>query len=121
MTLENFYSELGSSYDDVIARLLSEKRINKFVIRFLDDDSFDTLCQSLNNMDYNAAFNSAHNLKGLAQNLGFINLAKSAEKIGNALRSKNKNTQESAHIIIKEVDTEYKSVISAINELKDSK
>lgn len=77
MILENFYAKIGGNYNEVLERLLSEKRITSFVIRFLDDNSFETLCQYLDNKDYDSAFNSAHNLKGLAQNLGFTKLAKS--------------------------------------------
>lgn len=51
MILENFYAKIGGNYNEVLERLLSEKRITSFVIRFLDDNSFETLCQYLDNKD----------------------------------------------------------------------
>ena len=118
MTLEAFYQQIGSNYENVLKRLLSEKRIVNFVIRFLEDDSFDKLCQSLDNMDYDTAFNYAHNLKGLAQNLGFENLAKSAGKISDILRSDNKNIFKTSHKLINDLISDYNDVKAAIIELK---
>lgn len=118
LTLKAFYQKIGSNYDDVLKRLLSEKRIISFVIRFLEDDSFDKLCQSLDKMDYNAAFNYAHNLKGLAKNLGFDNLAKSAGNISDILRSENKDILKMSHTLINDVIFDYEEVKSAIIELK---
>lgn len=121
MTLKDFYSKLGDDYNDVLVRLISEERIKHFVIRFLEDNSFDSLCESLKNKDYNQAFNSAHNLKGIAQNLGFNHLAESADEIGDALRQKDKNGYMTAHSLINKVTYEYKKTISAINLLKADK
>lgn len=118
MTLEAFYQQIGSNYENVLKRLLSEKRIVNFVIRFLEDDSFDKLCQSLDNMDYDTAFNYAHNLKGLAQNLGFENLAKSSGKISDILRSDNKNIFKTSHKLINDLISDYNDVKAAIIELK---
>lgn len=120
MILENFYAKIGGNYNEVLERLLSEKRITSFVIRFLDDNSFETLCQYLDNKDYNSAFNSAHNLKGLAQNLGFtkLALAKSSEKLSNALRSDNQDVLMTSHTLINDVIADYKEVKVAIKQLK---
>lgn len=118
LTLEAFYQKIGSNYDDVLKRLLSEKLIISFVIRFLEDDSFDKLCQALDKMDYDTAFNYAHNLKGLAQNLGFDNLAKSAGNISEILRSDNKDILKISHTLINDVTFDYIEVKSAIIALK---
>lgn len=118
MILENFYAKIGGNYNEVLERLLSEKRITSFVIRFLDDNSFETLCQYLDNKDYDSAFNSAHNLKGLAQNLGFTKLAKSSEKLRNALRSDNQDVLMTSHTLINDVIADYKEVKVAIKKLK---
>lgn len=118
LTLEAFYQKIGSNYDDVLKRLLSEKRIISFVIRFLEDDSFDKLCQALDKMDYDTAFNYAHNLKGLAKNLGFDNLAKSAGNISEILRSDNKDILKISHTLINDVTFDYIEVKSAIIALK---
>lgn len=120
MTLKDFYSKIGGDYDDVLTRLLSEIRIKSFVVRFLDDKNFERLCEALDIMNYDTAYNFAHNLKGLARNLGFTNLAESADKIGNVLHSDNKNNQQIMHTLIKEATTNYKEIELAIKELQNS-
>lgn len=74
--------------------------------------------QYLDNKDYDSAFNSAHNLKGLAQNLGFTKLAKSSEKLSNALRSDNQDVLMTSHTLINDVIADYKEVKAAIKKLK---
>lgn len=121
MTLKDFYSKLGDDYNDVLVRLISEERIEHFVIRFLDDNSFDSLYESLKNKDYSKAFNSAHNLKGIAQNLGFGHLAEAADEISNVLRQQDQNGYIAAYSLINKVAYEYRKTISAINLLKSDK
>ncbi len=120
MTLEEFYSKLGGNHDDVLSRLLSEKRIEHFVFRFLDDNSMDTLCTALKDKNYNQAFHSAHNLKGLAQNLGFIRLASSAGNISEVLRSENETIREKAYSLIGKVTADHNEVRFAIEALQES-
>ena len=41
MTLQECYEALGGDYQDVISRLRSDRLVQKFVLKFLDDSSFD--------------------------------------------------------------------------------
>ena len=43
MTLKECYEILGGGYEDVLSRFMSERLVQKFVIKFLDDKSFDNL------------------------------------------------------------------------------
>ena len=43
MTLQECYAALGGDYDEVIGRLRSERMVQKFVLRFLDDKSYELL------------------------------------------------------------------------------
>ena len=47
MTLQECYAALGGNFDDAISRLRSEKLVQKFVLKFLNDGSYDLLCQNL--------------------------------------------------------------------------
>ena len=47
MTLQECYAAMGGNYEDVIGRLRSERLVQKFVLKFLDDGSYSLLCQSL--------------------------------------------------------------------------
>ena len=46
MTLKECYAALGGDYDEVIGRLRSERLVQKFVLKFLDDGSYDLLCHA---------------------------------------------------------------------------
>ena len=43
MTLKECYAAMGGDYDEVIGRLRSERLVQKFVLKFLDDGSYDLL------------------------------------------------------------------------------
>ena len=43
MNLEECYEAMDSDYDDVMRRLGSETLVRKFVLKFLDDTSFQGL------------------------------------------------------------------------------
>ena len=52
MTLKDFYSAVGGNYDEVLSRLVSERLITKFVLKFKDDDSFALLESAVEANDY---------------------------------------------------------------------
>ena len=64
MTLQELYKAIGADYDEVLGRLRSERLIQKFTLRFPDDGSFDLLCHSLEEGNYEEAFRAAHTIKG---------------------------------------------------------
>ena len=72
MNLEECYEAMESNYDDVMRRLGSETLVRKFVLKFLDDTSFQGLKEGLENQDAELAFRSAHTLKGVCMNLGIM-------------------------------------------------
>ena len=47
MNLEECYEAIESDYDDVMRRLGSETLVRKFVLKFLDDTSFQGLKEGL--------------------------------------------------------------------------
>lgn len=42
MTVRECYEELGSDFDKVLSRLVSEALVKKFALKFLDDPSLDS-------------------------------------------------------------------------------
>ena len=86
MTLQECYAAMGGSYDEVIGRLRSEKLVQKFVLKFLNDGSYQLLQDSLAAGDREEAFRSAHTIKGVCANLGFDALLASSEALTEALR-----------------------------------
>lgn len=88
MTMSECYQALGGNYKDVLARFRSEERIAKYIIKFLQDQSFHNLQAALETGDADTAFRAAHTLKGVAQNLGLDQLSNSSVQITEALRTK---------------------------------
>ena len=81
MTLEECYRALGGSYSDVLARLVDDKMITKYLNKFTKDTSYRDIFAALENNDYETAFRAAHTLKGICLNLGLENLYKAAYKV----------------------------------------
>ena len=67
MTIRECYDELGSDFDKVLSRLVSEALVKKFALKFLDDPSFGQLKTALTDKDAETAFRMAHTLKYFAK------------------------------------------------------
>lgn len=87
MDLRQCYGALGGNYDEVLKRMMnSEAMLKKFVLKFLDDGSYDLLKSSLAAGDGETSFRAAHTLKGVCQNLGLGKLAAESEELTELLR-----------------------------------
>lgn len=49
MTLKDCYTTLGGDYADVAARLHSDRLVQKFVLKYLEDPSYNQLCAAMGN------------------------------------------------------------------------
>lgn len=47
MTLQECYAAMGGNYDEVLGRLRSDRLIQKFVLKFVDDGSYQLLLDSM--------------------------------------------------------------------------
>ena len=105
---------VGGNYDELMQRLVSEEFVTRFVVRFLSDDTFAQLKQSMEAGDVETAFRMAHTLKGVAQNLGFGNLGRSASLLTEVLRQK---TFDGTEQLFARVTTDYDNVIAAVKSI----
>ncbi len=113
-TLREAYEKLGADYDDVLHRLMdSEALVARFAGRFLDDASFAQLEEALAAQDAPGAFRAAHTLKGVAQNLGLVNLYAPASSLTEALRG---GSLEGAEELAAPVRAQYAATCAAIAE-----
>ena len=117
MTLRECYATLGGDYDDVIGRLRSEKLVNKFVLRFLDDKSYDLLRASMEAKDYGEAFRAAHTIKGVCSNLAFTMLGKSSSELSEALRY---GYTPGADALAERVKEDYRQTAAAIRAYQEA-
>lgn len=117
MTLKECYAAMGGNYDDAIARLRSEKLVQKFVLKFLNDDSFRLLNEAVAAGNYEEAFRAAHTIKGVCQNLDFTKLFQSSSELSEALRN---GYSPEAPALVERVKADYAQTVSAIREFQAS-
>lgn len=86
MTMRELYGQIGGDYQDVVRRFGSEMITKRFVIKFLQDNSFEMLGNALNHCDIKGAFQAAHTLKGVCLNLGFGDLYQVSADVTEKLR-----------------------------------
>ena len=86
MTIEECYASIGGSYEQAIERLRDAKRVQKFALMFLKDDSMEKLRAAVADGDVKASFQAAHTLKGVAGNLSFACLQQAASDLTEQLR-----------------------------------
>ena len=88
MTIQECYKAIGGNYEDVLRRLHNEALIQKFTLKFLEDQSYLLLKQALKDKHYEDAFRSAHTLKGVCQNLSFDRLYEVSNELTELLRDR---------------------------------
>ena len=115
MTLFEFYSSLGESFDDVLSRLRLESRIAKYLGLFLNDPSFDELKNAFAKNDAKTAFRAAHTLKGVAANLGLNKLSSSSSELTEDLRPGSFTTV--SQDLLENVELDYIAVVEGIKQL----
>ena len=113
MTLKECYASLNGDYDEVMGRLRSERLVQKFVLKFLADGSYELLCASLEAGDREEAFRAAHTIKGVCANLGFSALLESSEQLTESLRD-GAPPQPGEEELIRRVGEDYQRTVQAI-------
>lgn len=111
MTLKECYAAMGGNYDEVLGRLRSETLVQKFVLKFLADPSFQLLEDSLAAENWEEAFRGAHTIKGVCQNLSFTTLYRSSSQLCEALRSGQPLADPA---LARQVSADYEATVSAI-------
>jgi HPt (histidine-containing phosphotransfer) domain-containing protein len=117
MTLKECYAAMGGDYDEAMGRLRSEKLVQKFVLKFLSDQSYDLLCASMEAKNYEDAFRAAHTIKGVCQNLSFTTLGKSSSALSEALRG---GYTPEADGLAEQVGREYQQTVAAIRAFQEA-
>ena len=116
MTLKECYAALNGDYEEAMGRLRSERLVQKFVLKFLDDGSFDLLCRSMEAGDQPEAFRAAHTIKGVCQNPSFTRLLASGEKLTEALRD---GPTPEAPALFAQVQADYRQTVDAIRRFQE--
>ncbi len=115
MDLKEFYAVINGDYEGVTSRLRSEKMVRKFVLKFLNDSSYDILVKSLEEQNYEEAFRASHTIKGICQNLGFTVLGESSSRLTDALRN---GWSEGTEALVEQVTKDYQQTAEAVRALE---
>lgn len=116
MTLQECYAALGGNYEEVRGRLPSDKFITKFILKFVDDKSYQLLLDSLAAENWEEAFRASHTIKGMCQNLGFTVLQESSSSLTEALRG---GPSPEAGPLAEQVKKDYERTVAAIRSFQE--
>lgn len=114
MTITEFYEITGSNYADVKQRLMRDELITKFVKKFIDDNSYQQLCEGHTLGDIELAYRAVHTLKGVAGTLGFSKLQAAASELTEQLRP---HTSPIDEALYKNVCDNYDWIVDNIKRL----
>jgi histidine phosphotransfer protein HptB len=115
MDLKEFYVLVGGNADEMVARLGgSEDLVKRFVKKFADDKTFETLVDALSKDNVDDSFRAAHTIKGVASNLGLEHLYAKAVTVTELLRSRNIAEAKKA---MPALDDEYQKTLALIRKL----
>ena len=117
MTLQECYAAMGGDYAGVTSRLPTERMVQKFVLKFLNDGSYDLLVRSMEAGNYEEAFRAAHTIKGVCQNLDFTRLYQSSSQLSEALRN---GVTPEAPSLLEQVKADYAQTVAAIRAFQES-
>lgn len=116
MSLEECYAALGGDYEEAMGRLRSGRIVQKFVLKFLDDGSYNLLVKSMEEENYGEAFRAAHTIKGVCQNLSFTRLYESSNALSEALRN---GFSPEAPALTEKVKEDYQQTVEAIRTFRE--
>ena len=114
MDLKELYDQIGGNYQETISRLPSEPMVKKFVLKYPADPTYAQLQAAIAQKDWETAFRAAHTLKGLAANLGLVQLWQAASALTEALRV---GDMQSAAALYPETAAAYRQAYAAIGDL----
>lgn len=90
MFIKEFYETIGVDPTDVLNRFGSnETMLEKFLMKFLNDQTFLTLEEAIKKQDWEEVFRAAHTLKGICGNFDFKELYSLSSKIVEEYRANN--------------------------------
>lgn len=116
MTVQELYDRIGGDYDAAKRILPMDKLIAKFVVKFLDDKSFEKLMSGWDAKDPAGVFDGAHAIKGVCANLGLMKLSAQASALAEEYRPGNARTMDDAEVErrIGELKADYDQTIEGI-------
>lgn len=122
MKLKEFYDAIGGGYEAIKQRIPKDDMIEKFVLRFLSEPTYENLCRRIENEEYEEAFRAVHSLKGISANLGFQRLEKSSGILTELLRNSSAEEIDKNVVnqMLEQITIDYNIVIETIGDFANS-
>lgn len=121
MTVAELYDILGADYNEAVGRLMSEKLISKYIIKFLDDPSYARLMEVWKgDKNEEELFKAAHTLKGVGLNLALSNINQYVLPITENYRPKNSVKVDNVEELFDKLEKEYNISVMKIREFAKS-
>lgn len=120
MTVRELYDAIGGNYDEALNRMMNEGIITRFVLRFLENDTYDKLKEAVANKDDKAIFETSHALKGVTATLAFTPMAQISGVITDSTRPGRDDLRAALDLEQKmsELDEAYNITIAALTKFK---
>lgn len=114
MRPEQFYQEIGGSYQEALTRMPDDRRIIRYLGMFLQDPSMEELGKALTAGDTEEAFSRAHALKGTCLTLGLGRLTVRVSELTEMLRA---GRLEEARLEYPDLERTYQEVCEKIRSV----
>ncbi len=118
MTIKECYDIMGDSYDSVLKRFGSEALVERFALKFENEQSYNNLKVNLEQKNLDEAFRAAHTLKGVCLNLGFDSVYEPSSQITEILRA---GSFDGCEKYLPQLEEQYNKLIDALEKFKKSK
>lgn len=106
----------GNEIDAFLSRIGGDEEIAQMILnKFQEDLTMNQLTKNINEKNVEQIKKSAHTLKGVALNLGFINLSEAAKRLQFAAEKEPEEIHENYGIVLKE----YNRIINIISSKKE--
>ncbi|MCQ2172638.1 MAG: Hpt domain-containing protein [Bacteroidales bacterium] len=117
MTVQDLYNNLHGDFQEACKRLLNEKMVANFVLKFPADPSMQQLRDAVAAHDIETSFRAIHTLKSVSGVLSFTQLYKVAWDLTEQLRPR---LDEADPALLELVEKEYAVCINAIKEFAEN-
>lgn len=104
---------LGGDYEETVKRLINEKILGKFAMKFTEDKTYAEMCEGMKEKDWEKVFRAAHTMKGISRNLGFTALYEASDALTERIRS---GGYSGAEELFEKTAAEYERTIEAIKK-----
>lgn len=122
MTVTELYESIGGNYDSAKRILQMDKLIAKFVVKFLDDKSCQSLLDAAAAGNAEEIFAGAHAMKGVCANLGLNSLSSAASDLAEEFRPGAARTMDQAEVDrrVAALKEQYDKTIQGIRAFSES-